>query len=112
MTTYGGLTLSYDALNRLVAVNGTTAWGSGVDVAYSYDALGRRVRRASASSGQSVDYVPFGQQVLEERTTADNTLARQYVWGQYVDELVQQREYIRKPADLAFEDYVPLSNML
>jgi YD repeat-containing protein len=57
LVTYGDLTLTYDAFNRLTAITGTNQWGNPVDVAYVYDALGRRVQRASGS--ESIDYVLF-----------------------------------------------------
>jgi YD repeat-containing protein len=94
MSQFQGLNFTYDGFNRLIGVTGTNAQGDGVSVEYAYDAFGRRV--LSTSGGSGTLYVHSGDQVVEERSTG-GTLLRQYVWGQYVDELVQQREYARAP---------------
>jgi hypothetical protein len=56
-------------------------------------------------SGQAVPngtirYVHDGDQCVEEYDDSGDLL-RQYVWGQYIDELVQQREYAKAPVGLA-----------
>ena len=89
----------YDAFNRLVTVIRKS--GPEQVAAYWYDALGRRVRKEIMDGGLpgdlddgTIDYIYSGVQCLEERqwTPVEETLLRQYVWGWYVDELLQQRE--------------------
>ena len=69
------------------------------DVEYTYDALGRRVRKVITNTGLSwnitngeTNYIYDSQQCVEER---DDTEAptRQYVWGLYIDELIQLHTY-------------------
>ncbi|MCC6681629.1 MAG: RHS repeat protein, partial [Phycisphaeraceae bacterium] len=96
----------YDALGRLLNV---TAIAAGPDVAgqtsgvlqsFEYDGMSRVTRAIdhtaegdTAITARTTDYIYNNDdQVVEERD-ADGTLRRQHVWGQYVDELVQQREY-------------------
>lgn len=103
LTSDGTLTYKYDAFNRLKEV-----WQSGQKVAsYAYDAMGRRVKRVVenlAGTGQTpaggVDhnvtpgttfFFYAGERCVEERDET-GTVRRQYVWGQYIDELVEQRE--------------------
>ncbi len=87
----------YDAFNRVTQVskdpNGTPA----VVGAYSYDASGRRIRKVVSNGGLSgsvangtTDFVYSGWQCFEERD-GSNDAVRQYVWGIYIDELIQQR---------------------
>jgi RHS repeat-associated protein len=58
---------------------------------YDYDATGRRVRKMVANSGALDGVTRFfydGDRVIEERDGA-NRLAQQYVYGVYVDEVLQ-----------------------
>ena len=97
---------TYDALNRLKRV---TRKSNGKIIArYAYDAFGRRIsKRIPEISGGNgglngdtpagiIDYLYDGSQCIEERDVdyelETDTPVRQYVWGQYVDELIQQRE--------------------
>ncbi len=65
----------------------------------TYNAQVRRIRRTVTNGGlpdESVlngttDFLYAGIQCVEERSDADTPL-RQYVWGRYVDELIQQEE--------------------
>ncbi|MEX2189055.1 MAG: hypothetical protein WD875_19765, partial [Pirellulales bacterium] len=90
----------WDALNRLINVYRLPA--SGIDLvpiaAYDYDAFGRRVRKVVSNGGLNnnvpnveLDFVYSGWRCVEERDmTGDaNTPYRQYVWGIYLDELLQ-----------------------
>ena len=102
---------AYDAFNRVIQVRGKS---DGLLVAtYTYDALGRRIRKVIANTGlpgtlsnDTIDYLYNGVQCVEERDGSDNEI-RQYVWGRYVDELIQQRE-INGGSD----DYFMLSDLL
>ena len=89
----GTLIYSYDALNRPIQINRVS---DGLTIAtYLYDAMDRRVRKTTLNGGlngsvpnSTTDYIWSGSQVVEERN-AGNTPIRQYLWGTYVDELIQ-----------------------
>jgi RHS repeat-associated protein len=90
----GTRTYTWDALNRLVQVNRVS--DGAVIAQYSYDALSRRIRRVVSSGGLSgdipagtTDFLYAGLQCVEERD-GSNTPTMQYVWGIYVDEIIQQ----------------------
>ncbi len=74
----------YDFANRIVGYSG------GGDVAsYQYDALGRRI--AKTVNGEVTQYFyAGGDQVCEEQNAANETIAT-YIYGQYVDDLVQMQ---------------------
>jgi RHS repeat-associated protein len=66
---------------------------AGVAIArYKYDALGRRIlKRLLNPDGSTLLVTRFyydGDRVVEERTGAQNLPSRQYIWGNYVDELL------------------------
>jgi len=113
LSSYGGLSFTYDAFNRLLGVTGTGPSGSSVNMSYTYDALGRRVlSNPNSLSSLNTYFIYDGSQVIEEYSGSDLTsLRRQYVWGQYVDELVQQREYQRPTNGATYEDLYPLTNL-
>ena len=82
----------YDALNRLKKIYKTPATPVLVGE-YTYDAVGRRVRKVITNGGVSgtvtnatTDFVYDGQQCCEERDAVDAT-TKHYVWGLYIDEL-------------------------
>jgi YD repeat-containing protein len=91
----------YDAFNRLIVVG--DAESSDTIATYTYDALGRRIRKVIADLGSGMggltgdilagttDYLYDGQQIIEDRN-GSNTAVAQYVWGMYIDELVQMKE--------------------
>jgi YD repeat-containing protein len=93
---------AYDALNRLVQVKRKS--NGAVIAAYTYDGLGRRVRKVVSSGGLAgdipngaTDYLYAGDECVEERNPfggqgTTHTPLRQYVWGRYIDELLQQRD--------------------
>ena len=93
----------YDALNRVVEVKRKS--DDEIIGQYTYDALGRRIRRvipviADSKGGltgeipaDTTDYLYNGAQCVEERNDSD-VIQRQYVWGRYVDELIQQKDLV------------------
>ena len=105
----GTRVFAYDALNRLKEVRKKD--GGARVATYTYDALGRRIRKVVENGGipgdsnlnATTDYLYSGVQCIEERdmagTPPTDDVVRQYVWGQYVDELIQQREVDGSPAD-------------
>jgi len=108
----------YDAFNRVKEVYKEDSQNPGeftVKIAeYTYDALGRRIRKKITGGGlptglsdTTVDYLYDGVQCIEERDGSNN-VKRQYVWGQYVDELIQQREIDGESET----DYYLLSDLL
>lgn len=103
------MSFEYDAFNRLISASGTGPDGQTFSASYGYDALGRRVQKVV--NGTETDFVYDGQQVIEERDD-EADLLRQYVWGQYVDELVQQREYEQPPFGGPYGDLYPLGDLL
>jgi YD repeat-containing protein len=81
LTGFGGRTFIYDWANRLVEVKtGETAVAT-----YSYDALGRRVTKAT--SGVSIRYIHSGSQVIEELTDTGSgySLAKTYIHSTSID---------------------------
>jgi RHS repeat-associated protein len=114
----GTLIYAYDALNRLIQVNRVS---DGTVIAnYSYDALNRRVMRAVSNGGLSGDLPTetlyqawFGQQLMQERRSSDNDRTRYYLWGNYIDELIQIQYYITTGgSSLPAGDYYPLQDNL
>ncbi|HEX4140320.1 MAG TPA: RHS repeat-associated core domain-containing protein, partial [Candidatus Methylacidiphilales bacterium] len=87
---------AFDALNRLITV--TRKIGTVLVATYAYDALGRRVIRIVSNGGVN-NVTPFpngtsrylldGQQIVEEIGGFVGFARVQYVWGHYIDELVQ-----------------------
>jgi RHS repeat-associated protein len=66
---------------------------AGVAIArYKYDALGRRILKRLLNPDGSTQlvtrYYYDGDRVVEERTGGQNLPSRQYIWGNYVDELL------------------------
>ena len=102
----------YDALNRVVRARRKS--DNEVIAEYMYDAFGRRIRKVVDDGGLpedngldgTTDFLYSGIQCIEERDVSNDPI-RQYVWGAYVDELIQQRN-INDPA----VDYYPLSDLL
>jgi len=87
-------------------------------VTYTYDAMGRRIRKVIVDLGGgnggltgdvpagTTDFLYDGVQCIEERNGSNNA-KRQYVWGAYVDELIQQRDISGGDTD-----YYMLSDLL
>ncbi len=90
----------FDALNRLVQVNHFTSTGTLLGN-YVYDAFNRRIRKTISNGGLfgnipngTTDYLWQGWQTVEERNPfggsgSTDTPIKQYVWGTYIDELIQ-----------------------
>lgn len=78
----GGNAYSYDAENRMTSVN------NGSTATYLYDALGRRIKKLTASD--SINYYFDGLQIIEERDNSDVVKAT-YVWGTWLDDIVSMR---------------------
>ncbi len=80
-------TYQYDSRNRLRIA---TRKADGVVAEYFYDARGRRIRKEVTNSGANdgvTDFYYDGQRVVEERDE-NNVLTQQYVYGNYIDEVV------------------------
>ena len=78
----------YDFANRLIKV--TRRSQDGVIASYHYDALGRRISKTAANSGQlngTTRYCLDDWQVVEEKDVSDKVL-QQYAYGNHVDELL------------------------
>lgn len=95
---------AYDAFNRVTTVKRQS--DDQTIGQYVYDAFGRRIRRTISNGGLSGN-ISNGTnncfynmwQVVEEHDDAD-TPRIQFVWGHYIDELVQQRNDVSStPAD-------------
>jgi RHS repeat-associated protein len=112
MTDDGSRTFEYDAFNHIRTVKRKA--DSLTIGEYTYDALGRRIRKTVSNGGLSggitngtTDYLYAGNQCIEERN-ASNAPTRHFVWGLYIDELIQLREDVStSPAD-----YYPLQDLL
>ena len=80
-------TYEYDSRNRLRTA---TRKADGVVAEYFYDAMRRRIRKEVDNSGDLdgvTDYYYDGQRVIEERD-GNNILTQQYVYGNYIDEVL------------------------
>ena len=80
LTADGAATYTWDALNRLVA--------AGSAAQYVYDALNRRIRKTV--SGAVTDCLYSGWRCVEDRDVS-NLPSIQYIWGIYLDEIIQQK---------------------
>jgi len=86
LTTRRGIDLQYDYENRLAVV----AIGSATTVENIYDGMGRKVREkitSGSAAPKTTDYVLSGDQVKEEYV--NDVLARRYVHGRDIDEIVR-----------------------
>jgi RHS repeat-associated protein len=82
----GTFVYAYDAMNRLRTV--TRKSDNAPIAVYSYDAMGRRIRKVVTNSGDlngTTDFYLDGQQEIEERNAPDAP-TQQYVYGIYIDE--------------------------
>ena len=101
LTAIGAQSVSYDAKGNMTsdAYGNTLLWDidnhleSFEDVTFTYDALGRRVEKSTASLATL--YISHGQRVIEEYEAAAGqaySLARSYTHGSYVDDLLAKVE--------------------
>jgi hypothetical protein len=89
---------TWDALNRLKEVRRQS--DNALIGQYTYDARGFRVRKVISNGGLSgtipngtTDFIyNSGWQCVEERDATNNP-TKQYIWGIYIDELIQMRTY-------------------
>ena len=103
LTWDGDLTYSWDALNRLVAAD--ISGGA----AYVYDALNRRIRKTVSGT---TDCIYSGWRCVEDRNVS-NVPSVQYIWGIYLDELLQMNTYVPTGSQsLAAGTYYPLTDLL
>ncbi|MEM6258611.1 MAG: RHS repeat-associated core domain-containing protein [Planctomycetota bacterium] len=110
-------------------VDGFTVNNAGIELQrFEYDGLSRLTYTRDSTvepgltseTGQTTDFIYDGARTCEERepglydngsrTNSDAALLRQYVWGQYIDELIQQREYRPSSAE-DFEDLYPIGDL-
>ncbi|MGK7955408.1 MAG: RHS repeat-associated core domain-containing protein, partial [Crocosphaera sp.] len=80
-------TYQYDSRNRLRIA---TRKADGEVAEYSYDAMGRRIRKDVSNSGANdgvTDFYYDGNRVVEERD-GSNVLTQQFVYGNYIDEVL------------------------
>jgi RHS repeat-associated protein len=80
----GTFSFQWDYRNRLRSVSHADI-GIPLVATYSYDALGRRVRKSVVDGLGITDFYYDGWQVIEERDVSD-LLLRHYVYGVYIDE--------------------------
>jgi RHS repeat-associated protein len=114
----GVRTYAYDAFNRLMIVKRKS--DSQVIGAYAYDCQNRRIRKAVSNGGLTGDvpdatirFIYDGAQVAEELNAATSATQIQYVWGQYIDELIQMKTYVSTgPQGLAAGAYYLLIDLL
>jgi hypothetical protein len=98
----GTLRYTWDALNRLVNVYKTPARPVLI-ATYTYDALGRRIRKYIQNGGLpgnsalngTIDCLYLDWRCVEDRNPlggggSTDTPLKQYTWGIYLDELLQQ----------------------
>ncbi len=100
-----GIQYVYDWKNQLVKV----ITGTGVNIEYKYDALGRRIEKAVKDPTRTAvtRFVLSGQQVIEERDE-NNRLTARYAYGNGIDEPVEIEKDIDGNGTL--ESYIPMQN--
>jgi RHS repeat-associated protein len=88
----------WDALNRLKRVYKDPSGTPTLIGAYDYDALNRRIRKVITNGGLSgtitngtTDFIYNSDWQCVEERDGSNDPTKQYVWGIYIDELLQQR---------------------
>jgi RHS repeat-associated protein len=101
----------YNWKNQLVKV--TT--GTGVNVEYKYDALGRRIVKkvkAPNSSDTVTRYVHDGYQVIEERDINDQVKFR-YTYGNGIDERIEiEKREKNQDGNYEWKSYLPLHDSI
>jgi len=115
LTDDGTLLLEYDPFNRLKRVKNKS--NSQTVGEYTYDVQGRRIRKVITNGGitgtltnGTTDYLYDQNQCVEERD-GSNSHTRQFIWGVYIDELIQQKTYATTGGGgLAAGEYYPLQD--
>jgi RHS repeat-associated protein len=118
----GTRSYAWDALNRLMQVKRTS--DNAIIGQYVYDALNRRIRKVIPDLGGGLggltgdipagttDCIYSGWRCVEERDGSNNPTI-QYVWGIYLDELLQQKTYVNTGSQpLSAGAYYPLQDLL
>jgi hypothetical protein len=115
----GVRTYAYDAMNRLTTVKRN---GDGATICrYTYDVVGSRILKIVSNGGltgtianNTYRYIGNQQQIVEELFVGGSaTTLRQFIWGQYIDELVQMKTYANTGIQpLAAGVYYLLSDLL
>jgi RHS repeat-associated protein len=122
---YNGMDLAYDKNGNLTHFkhNYVYNWknqlvkvitGSGVNVEYKYDALGRRiVKKVKDPNSETVTrYVHDGYQVIEERNGSDQVLYR-YTYGNGIDERIEiEKSYEDENNNIKWKSYLPLHDSI
>jgi RHS repeat-associated protein len=92
---------AYDAFNRVKTV--IREVDAQTIAQYTYDAMGRRVLKVVTNEGVTgtvangtYRYTYDNQQIVEELEESDDsyTTSRQFIWGSYIDELIQMKTYV------------------
>ncbi|MBK7438654.1 MAG: RHS repeat-associated core domain-containing protein [Saprospiraceae bacterium] len=82
MLSDGAKNYNFDIENRLITIN------AGSTASYTYDALGRRIKKVTGS--KVINFYFEGLQVIEERNESD-VLQTSYVWGTWLDDIVMMK---------------------
>ncbi len=105
----------WDALNRLKKVYKDPNGMPALIGSYDYDAIGRRIRKIVSNGGLSgaiangtTDFIYNSSWQCVEERNGSNDPTKQYVWGIYIDDLLQQRT----DPDGTPADYYPLQDVL
>ncbi|HEX4053706.1 MAG TPA: RHS repeat-associated core domain-containing protein, partial [Tepidisphaeraceae bacterium] len=106
----------WDALNRLLEVKRVS--DGAIIGQYVYDALNRRIRKVVSNGGLSTtipngttDCIYLGWRCVEERDGSNNPTI-QYIWGIYLDELLQQFNIVAINGFAANIALYPLQDLL
>jgi YD repeat-containing protein len=92
---------AYDAFNRVKTV--IREVDAQTIAQYTYDAMGRRVLKVVTNEGvtgtvanNTYRYTYDNLQIVEELEESDDsyTTSRQFIWGPYIDELIQMKTYV------------------
>jgi RHS repeat-associated protein len=113
----GVRTYAYDAFNRVTTISRKS--DSATVGQYTYDARGRRIQKIVSNGGitgtvsnGTTRYLYDSDQCIEELDDTGST-TRQFVWGQYIDELVQMKTDVDTGSQpLSPGDYYLLSDLL
>jgi len=81
---------TYDYRNQMIEHRDIA---TGVNTTYAYDALGRRTQKAvtNGSTTETTRYFYDGWQVIEERNAASGMTQATYVYGLYIDEVLNMQ---------------------
>ena len=87
LTDDGSKLYEWNIANQLVAVREKAT--NNLLGQYAFDSFGRRIWKKVIATGEEVDCFLTGNRVIEERRhTPSTAVTYNFVWGQYIDELV------------------------